>query len=101
MWSRGSTSMLTMGAVRACRYKDVEEGISATIGYYLTGLASLKRSKNLQIFVQPVAPVLNETRRAFPLHAPSSPCCSRPPSPSPTTPSRVKLPRPASAVLCR
>jgi hypothetical protein len=49
-------------AVEKGKYTDMEEGISKTIDYYLNVLESLASSLDFTIYVQPVAPVLNETR---------------------------------------
>ena len=49
-------------AVEKGRYRNVDEGISATIDYYLNVLEALITQLDFTIYVQPVAPVLNETR---------------------------------------
>jgi hypothetical protein len=54
--------MQTPAHATPCRYKDIDEGISTTIGYYLDVLDSLVQRFEFDIYVQPVAPVLNETR---------------------------------------
>eukprot|EP00282_Hemiselmis_andersenii_P034731 CAMPEP_0169474520 /NCGR_PEP_ID=MMETSP1042-20121227/26302_1 /TAXON_ID=464988 /ORGANISM="Hemiselmis andersenii, Strain CCMP1180" /LENGTH=171 /DNA_ID=CAMNT_0009588559 /DNA_START=85 /DNA_END=597 /DNA_ORIENTATION=+ len=49
-------------AVEKGKYKDMDEGISRTIDFYLNVLDSLTKQQEFVIYVQPVAPVLNETR---------------------------------------
>ena len=44
------------------RYKDVDEGIEHVIGIYLRKLESLIRERDLDAYIHPVIPVLNETR---------------------------------------
>ena len=41
------------------------EAALVTIKIYIKALLNLKKSKNLQIFVHPINPVLNETRFFF------------------------------------
>ena len=49
-------------AVEKGRYTDIEQGVAVTIEYYMTALQQLHKDNDWNIFVQPVAPVLNETR---------------------------------------
>ena len=50
---------------RSSRYSDVEEGLRTTVGFYLDALDALARKQALAVHVQPVAPVLNETREVW------------------------------------
>jgi hypothetical protein len=45
------------------QYESLEEGIEATINIYISILLDLIHTKGLELFIHPVPPVLNETRR--------------------------------------
>jgi len=49
-------------AVEKGRYADLEEGMRTTVGYFIKIMEKWAKDKNLKLFIQPVAPVLNETR---------------------------------------
>ena len=49
-------------AVERCKYESLEEGISHTLNIYVDLLLSLIREQDFELFVHPIAPVLNETR---------------------------------------
>eukprot|EP00475_Leptophrys_vorax_P025987 TRINITY_DN3637_c0_g2_i17.p2 TRINITY_DN3637_c0_g2~~TRINITY_DN3637_c0_g2_i17.p2 ORF type:complete len:853 (+),score=209.82 TRINITY_DN3637_c0_g2_i17:4081-6639(+) len=47
--------------VERCKYDSLEEAIDVTVGIYLSALEKIKRTKNLDIFIHPVPPVLDYT----------------------------------------
>jgi tetratricopeptide (TPR) repeat protein len=49
--------------VERCKYDTLEEAIDVTVGIYLAALEKIKRTKNLEIFLHPVPPVLDYTRQ--------------------------------------
>lgn len=49
-------------AIEKCRYKDLQEGIDATLDIYVEYLLSVLEQKDMEIFVHPVNSVINETR---------------------------------------
>ncbi|EKX50783.1 hypothetical protein GUITHDRAFT_103373 [Guillardia theta CCMP2712] len=54
-------------AVEKGVYADLDEGIAYTIGVYTSALLQLQSQRKWKVFVQPVAPVLNETREVVKL----------------------------------
>lgn len=49
-------------AVEKCKYENLEEGITVSIGHYLKALHKKAREKNLRAYIHPVVPVLDVTR---------------------------------------
>eukprot|EP00029_Vermamoeba_vermiformis_P011686 TRINITY_DN649_c0_g1_i3.p1 TRINITY_DN649_c0_g1~~TRINITY_DN649_c0_g1_i3.p1 ORF type:complete len:900 (+),score=214.98 TRINITY_DN649_c0_g1_i3:369-2702(+) len=49
-------------SVRKCRYKDLEEAASVTIKIYLQALKEMKEKYDWNIYIHPVAPVIDVTR---------------------------------------